>query len=150
MKFGPQNKDETAVFALEELRADVQYEMLKRMKEMGLSQASLAKKMGVSAAWVSQILDDDANLTLESIAKVFTALSSKCHISAFPNEENYSDALWDHVVLRQWSAGDSNVIEIGRYEAADFIFLPEPRIRPTFVQKAAKGSVQVEDCFEAA
>lgn len=74
MKFGPKNQEEAVIFAIEELRADVQYDILRSLKEAGLSQAQLAKKMGVSAAWVSQLLSDEANLTVESIAKVYAAL----------------------------------------------------------------------------
>lgn len=151
MKLGPQNKDEAAVFALEELRADVQYEMLKRMKQLGVTQAALAKRMGVSSAWVSQILDDDANLTLESISKVFLALGSRCHISSFPAEDNYAEVLWDHLVMeQQWSSTISGAIEIGRQEAADFIFLPPARERVSFVHKQSNNQLHVNDCLEAA
>ncbi|WP_276118773.1 helix-turn-helix domain-containing protein [Pararhizobium qamdonense] len=74
MKFGPTDAKEAIIFATEELRADIQYEIMRGMKAAGVSRAELAKRIGVSAAWVSQILSDDANLTIESIAKVFLAL----------------------------------------------------------------------------
>jgi len=151
MKLGPQNKDEAAVFALEELRADVQYEMLKRMKQLGITQAALAKRMGVSSAWVSQILDDDANLTLESISKVFLALGSRCHVSSFPTEDNYAEVLWDHLVLEQrWWGTISGSIEFGRQEAAEFIFLPPVRERVSFVHKKSNNQIHIDDCLEAA
>ncbi|ANH06257.1 helix-turn-helix domain-containing protein [Shinella sp. HZN7] len=87
MNFGPKNHDEAVVFATEELRAQVQYDILRQIKAAGLSQAQLAQRMGVSAAWVSQVLSDDANLTLETIAKIYVALGRKCSLATEPNDE---------------------------------------------------------------
>lgn len=80
MSFGPFDQQEAAVFALEGLRADFQYEVLRALKLAGITQAELARRMNVAPAWVSQILGDDANVTLESIAKVFAALQTECRI----------------------------------------------------------------------
>ena len=80
MSFGPIDQQEAAVFALEGLRADFQYEVLRALKLAGITQAELARRMNVAPAWVSQILSDDANVTLESIAKVFAALQTECRI----------------------------------------------------------------------
>ncbi|SDG49531.1 helix-turn-helix domain-containing protein [Pelagibacterium luteolum] len=77
MNFGPVDANEAQIFAVEELRADVQYEVLRALKADGLKQADLAARLGCSAAWVSQLLSDDANLTLESVAKIFFALNRR-------------------------------------------------------------------------
>lgn len=82
MNFGPKNNQEAVIFAVEELRASVQYDILRHLKTAGISQAQLAARMGVSAAWISQLLSDDANLTLESVAKVYAALGQKCSVVA--------------------------------------------------------------------
>lgn len=82
MTFGPSDRKEAEIFALEGLRADVQYEILKAIRAAGITQAELARRMGVKPAWVSQLLGDDANLTLESIAKIFTALNVDCRFAA--------------------------------------------------------------------
>lgn len=82
MNFGPKNQEEAVIFEIEALRANVQYDILRALKESGLSQAQLARKMGVSAAWVSQLLSDEANLTVESIAKVYFALGRECAFSS--------------------------------------------------------------------
>lgn len=104
MKFGPADNKEALEFAIEELRADVQYEVLRAMKQAGMSQADLARKLGVSQAWVSQILGDDANLTVESLAKVFLALGGQCHFSARPMEAHFAQAFGDGCkdVPRSW------------------------------------------------
>ncbi len=104
MKFGPMDSKEALEFAIEELRADVQYEVLRAMKQAGMSQADLARKLGVSQAWVSQMLGDDANLTVESLAKVFLALGGQCHFSARPLEAHFAQAFGDSSkdVHRNW------------------------------------------------
>lgn len=84
MNFGPKDNEEAVIFAVEELRASVQYEILRQLKIAGLSQAQLAARMGVSAPWVSQLLSDDANLTIESVAKVYAALGRKCNMVTEP------------------------------------------------------------------
>src|SRR5262245_39673026 len=84
MKMGPLDHREAQIFALEELRADIQYQILKALKDEGLSQSDLAKRLGCSPAWISQFLDDDANLTLESISKVFLALGKQLVVATEP------------------------------------------------------------------
>lgn len=101
MRFGPQNKDDAAIFAFEELRADIQYGILRRMKEAGITQAMLAKKLNTSPAWVSQILSDDANLTLESVSKIFLALGSQCHFESGPLGNHFATS-WDE----EWAGAD--------------------------------------------
>lgn len=81
--FGPKDAREAIDFAVEELRAEIQYGILKAMNEEGLSQAKLARMVGCTPAAISQFLDDNANLTIESIAKLLFALGRKCAVS-FP------------------------------------------------------------------
>ncbi|KAA0698523.1 XRE family transcriptional regulator [Neorhizobium sp. P12A] len=88
MGFGPIDEREAEIFAVEEYRADIQYEMLRAMKAAGLTQAELAKRMRISAAQVSQILGDDANLTAESVARFFRACGYQPKLSYVPAEEN--------------------------------------------------------------
>src|SRR5262245_190399 len=89
MGFGPQNKDEALVFACEGLRADIQYQILKALKEQNLSQNALAERLGCTPACVSQFLDDDANLTTDSMAKVLIALDRVWVIDSVPCEYAY-------------------------------------------------------------
>lgn len=54
----------------------------KSMKEKGISQISLAKKLGLTAGRISQIVHGRGNLTLKTISDVFWALDmSICAIS---------------------------------------------------------------------
>lgn len=82
MSFGPTNRDEATAFVIEGLRADFQYMVLKALRDRGMSQAAFARDIGVSPAWVSQMLGDDANLTLETIGRVVAALDIQCSLFA--------------------------------------------------------------------
>ena len=69
--------------AEEEFIVDVQYAIQKLLNESGVSYAHLAKKLGVSAARVSQMFGDEAhNLTLRTVARIFHVLNDKCVISS--------------------------------------------------------------------
>jgi transcriptional regulator with XRE-family HTH domain len=105
--FGPQNKDEALVFASEGLRADIQYEILKALKAQNLSQTALAERLGCSSACVSQFLDDDANLTIESMAKVLLALDRVWVIDSVPCEYAYGAADANE---SEWSWLDLNTL----------------------------------------
>lgn len=62
--------------------AQVQHEISRIMKSKGVSRAELARRMKVSAPYVTQMLgDDDANLTLRTVARIFDALDEKASIT---------------------------------------------------------------------
>ncbi|MYA21224.1 MAG: helix-turn-helix transcriptional regulator [Chloroflexi bacterium] len=56
---------------------DVGEQIVARMEELGMTQADLARKMGVSRARISQILRGNDNLTLKSIVAVAIGLDSR-------------------------------------------------------------------------
>lgn len=51
--------------------------MLARMKELGITRSDLAKKMGVSRAYISRVLQGTTNFTLESMVKIAIALKAE-------------------------------------------------------------------------
>ena len=75
--FKPQNFQEECAALAEKLRFQIQYAIQVTMKNREISRKSLAKKAGCSAANISQLLRDDANLRIETIAKVFCALGEQ-------------------------------------------------------------------------
>lgn len=81
MSLGPKSRAEAEVFAIEELLADVQYEIEKLMKQNEVSRSELAKKLGCTAANVSHFLSEDSNLRLDTIARIFFHLGAKVVIS---------------------------------------------------------------------
>lgn len=77
------DKEFTEVYVEESFVAEVQHEIVRLMKNKGISRAELARRMKVSAPHVSQMLgDEDANLTLRTVARIFDALDEKATIAA--------------------------------------------------------------------
>ncbi len=56
-----------------------------RMQELGLTQADLARRMGVTPGRVSQILKGPDNLTLKSLVAVAHALDARFEFQLAPN-----------------------------------------------------------------
>lgn len=81
---GPKSEQERLIFATEDLRADVQLTIQEVMLAKGITRSQLAKLLGCSPANVTQLLAEDGNPTIETIARVFYALGDICKIqSAF-------------------------------------------------------------------
>ena len=74
--------DPGKVEAAENLLIDFQFLLQERMAHKGLSQSDLADLAGISKARLSQILSDDANPTVETIAELFYALGERVFVSA--------------------------------------------------------------------
>lgn len=58
-----------------------------RMQELGLTQADLAKRMGVTPGRVSQIMRGPDNLTLKSLVAVAHALDAQFDVQLTANAE---------------------------------------------------------------
>lgn len=62
--------------------AQVQHEIARIMRSKGVSRAELARQMKVSPPHITQMLgDEDANLTLRTVARIFDALGEKAAIT---------------------------------------------------------------------
>jgi transcriptional regulator with XRE-family HTH domain len=61
----------------ERLIADAQEEISRLLEEKNVSKAELAKRLNKSKSFVTQLLNSGRNLTLRTIADVFTALGSE-------------------------------------------------------------------------
>lgn len=62
--------------------------MLDKMEESGLTQKSLAERMGCSQQYVSRILKGMENLSIETISKIETALGVEIFNAAFAPEHS--------------------------------------------------------------
>ncbi len=65
---------------------EVGEQIVARMEERGMTQADLAREMGVSRARVSQILRGNDNLTLKSIVAVAIGLECRVDLQLKPVE----------------------------------------------------------------
>ena len=70
------------------LKMDMQYAVQSAMKKRGISQKQLAKRMDCSPSNISQILSDDANPRIESIAKALVVMDEEF---AFISESMHAD-----------------------------------------------------------
>ena len=74
---GPKNTEEAEVFAIEELLAETQYCIQSVMGRKKVNRSELANRLGCTPANVTQMLSENSNLRLESIARIFYALGDK-------------------------------------------------------------------------
>jgi hypothetical protein len=60
-------------------------ELLERvMRETGVSRTELARRLGRSKGWVTQLLDGEANKTIRTVADAFAVLGREYHSSQRP------------------------------------------------------------------
>lgn len=76
--FGPKNAEESLIFAIEEFVADSQYCIQKVMNEKKVSRSELARRLGCTPANVTQMLSENSNLRLDTVARIFHALEDRC------------------------------------------------------------------------
>lgn len=58
----------------------------KLMKEQGISQKKLARRLGTSEAYISKVLNGSENLSIKSIVKLAMALDAVPHIHVAPKD----------------------------------------------------------------
>ena len=83
-----------AEFVADGLALDFAEQVARAMKSQGLTKAELGRRMGVSRAYTTRILDAPPNLTLLSMAKVALALglTVRVHVSDVAAQEGASGA----------------------------------------------------------
>ena len=65
--------------------------ILRRMKELGMSQTDLARRMKVSRPYITKVLRQDVNFSFRTAAKLADALKMDFFPELRPQEENASD-----------------------------------------------------------
>ncbi len=71
----------TEEFQLESLLYTLTEEFHRRMKELGMTQRELARKLNVTDAYVSKLLSGNANMSLKTLVKLALALGLEVEIS---------------------------------------------------------------------
>lgn len=94
-RFSKQMKDPSflKVLAQEALMTDIQEEICRLMEEERVSRNELAKRMGKSKGFVTQILNSGRNLTLRTIADVFTALGAEITVKTKTKEKEAAETV---------------------------------------------------------
>lgn len=75
-------------FVSETLKADVVEEALQAMKRQGVTQSELARRIGKSRQYVSRLLNESANFTLETIAELSCALGQRVTVKMYTPGES--------------------------------------------------------------
>lgn len=78
--FGPKNRKESEVYAIEGLLAETQYCIESVMNRKNVSRSELARRLDCSPANVTQMLSEYSNLRLESVARIFHVLGDTCFV----------------------------------------------------------------------
>lgn len=66
------------------LAADIEAELERAMRDSRMSQADLARALGITEGRVSQIVNSDGNLRIATIGKVFRALGFQARLQLEP------------------------------------------------------------------
>jgi transcriptional regulator with XRE-family HTH domain len=95
--------DPRVIEAEENLLIDFHFQIQEMMSTKGISRTELAEKAGVSKARLSQILSNEANPTLKSMARLFHALGEKvCITRKTLDEVSFEISLKSKATNQQW------------------------------------------------
>lgn len=72
--------DDLRLSEQERLLVQVAISINRLMKDVGMSRTELAKRLGLTKGRVSQILSGQRNLTLRTLADIYTALQSRAEV----------------------------------------------------------------------
>jgi hypothetical protein len=70
-------KSEEIIYAEEGLRVDIQWHIHARMKNLGIDECELAKRLGVKVRSVKRMFGSDMNMRLKTIARIYHALGDE-------------------------------------------------------------------------
>ena len=93
-----------AVFQQERVILETAILIRKLLKERKLTKADLATRLGKSKAFVTQLLDGRANMTLRTISDVMCALGQSLKVSSIPLEIAPSDQPAFTIVMSDYPA----------------------------------------------
>lgn len=71
-------------FKTETMILDFTEKLVARMKEKNVTRAELARRLGVSKAFVTKLLNGNPNMTIKTMVSIADALSSDLHLDIYP------------------------------------------------------------------
>ncbi len=74
-------------------KAAIAVELHTYMEKNEISQVELAQHVGVSKQYISKVLGGDANLSIETISKLFFAVGRRLNTASLPIESTHCDSL---------------------------------------------------------
>lgn len=88
-------KDDTDFYA-EQLILDLTERIVAVMKELDISRAELAKRLGVSKAFVTKLLNGNPNMTLRTMASIAKSLECAINIDLCPEDIKVTKVYTSH------------------------------------------------------
>ncbi|MFA7567233.1 MAG: helix-turn-helix transcriptional regulator [Alkalispirochaeta sp.] len=86
VSFASVNEKERFQLAADGIQIDIINITLEKMRKLGLSKADIAKKLGVSRSYVSQLFSCDKRMNLITLAKLESILHTRFVVSASYSE----------------------------------------------------------------
>jgi transcriptional regulator with XRE-family HTH domain len=106
------------VMASERLIFNTTEDILLAMQDSGMNQSDLAKKMGKSAAFVSQVLDGTRNMTLKTLSDISFALGVEIKLTLLKDGRDVSHQIMPE---REHYEINSNFIETKDRQVINFV-----------------------------
>jgi transcriptional regulator with XRE-family HTH domain len=91
-------RKKTDAYWVESAKLDFAMKLEKQIRLANLSYATLAKKIGTSAAYISKIFRGDTNMTIETMVKLTHASGSRLNIEIV--NEAVAAQRWDNKIVR--------------------------------------------------
>lgn len=85
-------KESMRLYQQERAILDVTELVCQVMDEQGVSRSALAKRIGKTKGYITQLLDGRANMTVRTISDVFTALDRAIHFQEGPLEATVNES----------------------------------------------------------
>lgn len=71
---------DTDTYWIESVKHDFAFSIHRQIQRHGITNAALAKKLGVTPPYISKVLKGDENLTIESMVKIVRAANGRLHL----------------------------------------------------------------------
>jgi transcriptional regulator with XRE-family HTH domain len=81
-------------YAADQVKLDFAVDLERRMEQLGVSRAELARRLQTSAAAVTMALRGDANLTIERMVRISRALDATVRIHVEPGRSPGAGGSW--------------------------------------------------------
>lgn len=90
-------RKKTDVYWVESAKLDFAMKLEKQIRQSNLSYATLANKIGTSAAYISKIFRGDTNMTIETMVKLTRAAGARLNIEIV--SESVAAQRWDNKIV---------------------------------------------------
>ena len=96
---------ESATYWAEQATIDFTAALAERMKELRMSRAQLANRLGTSQAYVTKALSGNTNFTIKSMAALAHALGQRVTIQLEPQEQAHNQIVTEAIASLAASTG---------------------------------------------